>query len=369
MVFEYCDHDLSGLLDTDPPITFGAAQIKYYMQCLFEALYYLHNKMHILHRDVKGANILISNNGDVKLADFGLARNHTKKGKYTNRVVTLWYRPPELLLGASEYDDKIDIWSAGCIFAEMLRNGKALFRGSTELDHLHEIYKVCGTPDKNGWTDAATMPWVKKHKPLERRLKEEFSNQDPIAVDLLDHLLQLDPKKRFNASQALDHDYFFTEPEPMKKEDHPTYRQNHHEYESKKRRSTKAQARPDHSNGGRQQGRKTSYAPRNRGGGANFPRGGTGGGSRGNIYQSRRGYQNRTQQPQGYRHHNSSSYQGGYQSSYFGRGRGRGRSNAGGSRGTGQGRAAGRRGRGWAPRSRDRSYPPQRGGYQGRSDR
>jgi cyclin-dependent kinase 12/13 len=106
MVFEFCDHDLTGLLESKVPIT--DSQIKYYLHCMLEGLAYLHAQK-IMHRDIKGANILISNNGDVKIADFGLARMQAKGG-YTNRVVTLWYRAPELLLGVSDYDTKIDIW-------------------------------------------------------------------------------------------------------------------------------------------------------------------------------------------------------------------------------------------------------------------
>eukprot|EP00466_Bigelowiella_natans_P019689 jgi/Bigna1/144639/aug1.89_g19347 len=204
MVFEYCDHDLTGLLDTDPPTIFEPSQIKYYIKCILEALYYLH-KSNILHRDIKGANILISNNGDVKLADFGLARAHDKRGDYTNRVVTLWYRAPELLLGANKYDSKIDIWSAGCVFAEMLRRGKTLFRGKTELESLQEIYKICGTPDQNDWPQASQYSWYLKPISMPRRLREEFASQDQYAVDLLDHLLVLNPEKRFSAGEALDH--------------------------------------------------------------------------------------------------------------------------------------------------------------------
>ncbi|GAB5363757.1 hypothetical protein AAMO2058_000910600 [Amorphochlora amoebiformis] len=331
MVFEYCDHDLTGLLDTDPPIAFTKEQIKYYMKCLFEALYYLHKKVKILHRDVKGANILISNNGDVKLADFGLARAHNEQGKYTNRVVTLWYRPPELLLGSYMYDQKIDMWSAGCLFAEMLRNGKPLFRGSSELNHLEEIYKVCGTPDMNGWEEAKTLPWYKKHEPLPRRLKDEFHGVDPVAVDLLDQLLTMDPKKRIDSDKALDHNYFFVPPEIMKKEEHPRYTKNHHEYESKKRRAQRrAQTKARGNAYPSKRPRDANWHSQSRGqGGA--PGGGRGG--RGSVYPSsnRRSYP----PPNSYRHGGSNRYPGSYGQA-FRRGGSRGRGP--GTRGPGQGR-------------------------------
>jgi len=204
MVFEYCDHDLTGLLDTDPPISFMASQIKYYMHCIFEALYYLHSK-NVYHRDIKGANILISNNGDVKLADFGLARVADNSGRYTNTVVTLWYRAPELLLGTQKYDDKIDVWSAGCVFAEMLRNGKGLFRGATVPDQLTQIYNICGTPDANDWPEARMLSFYTDPTPKRpRKLPSMFSSTDYEAVKLLDMCLQLNPKKRCSAKQALD---------------------------------------------------------------------------------------------------------------------------------------------------------------------
>ena len=124
MVFEFCDHDLTGLMESRAQIS--DAQVKYYMKCILEGLYYLH-KDKIMHRDIKGANILISNNGAVKIADFGLARIMNKQSGYTNRVVTLWYRAPELLLGMSDYSSKIDLWALGCLFAELITRGAVLF--------------------------------------------------------------------------------------------------------------------------------------------------------------------------------------------------------------------------------------------------
>ncbi len=117
MVFEYMDHDLTGLMmsegstwrPTEP-------QVKCYMKQLLVGLNYCHANG-VLHRDIKGSNLLISNKGQLKLADFGLARPYTEnQGNYTNRVITLWYRPPELLLGAVQYGPAIDIWSAGYVY-------------------------------------------------------------------------------------------------------------------------------------------------------------------------------------------------------------------------------------------------------------
>jgi serine/threonine protein kinase len=100
------------------------------MKQMLKGMIYL-NQKNIIHRDIKGANILISDKGIVKIADFGLARYHepwNKKIQYTNKVVTLWYRAPELLLGAKYYTDTVDMWSLGCVFAEMFL-GRVLFPG------------------------------------------------------------------------------------------------------------------------------------------------------------------------------------------------------------------------------------------------
>jgi len=121
LVFEYMEHDLSGLVDLK--INFNIPQIKCILFQILTGISYLHTN-NIIHRDIKGANILINNRGDVKIADFGLARIHNPNPNinkiYTNRVVTLWYRAPELLLGSTNYGPAIDMWSVGCLFSELL---------------------------------------------------------------------------------------------------------------------------------------------------------------------------------------------------------------------------------------------------------
>jgi cyclin-dependent kinase 12/13 len=130
LVFDYMEHDLSGLISRK--FDFSIALIKSILKQILLGLDYLHDN-NIIHRDIKGANILLNNKGEVKLADFGLARLHNpnpnQNKKYTNRVVTLWYRSPELLLGATNYGTAIDIWSVGCVFAELL-SGTSLFKGN-----------------------------------------------------------------------------------------------------------------------------------------------------------------------------------------------------------------------------------------------
>ena len=122
LVFDFCEHDLAGLL-SNRKVEFTLGEIKSVMKQMFNGLYYIHaNK--IIHRDMKAANVLITKKGILKLADFGLARafsleRNGKPNRYTNRVVTLWYRPPELLLGERNYGPSVDLWGAGCIMAEM----------------------------------------------------------------------------------------------------------------------------------------------------------------------------------------------------------------------------------------------------------
>nr|XP_028950126.1 cyclin-dependent kinase C-1-like isoform X2 [Malus domestica] len=216
MVFEYMDHDLTGLTVRSGQ-TFTVPQVKCYMKQLLTGLHYCHvNK--VLHRDIKGSNLLIDNEGKLKLADFGLAKyycsNH--EGNLTNRVITLWYRPPELLLGATKYGPAVDMWSVGCIFAELL-HGKPILQGRNEPDQLNKIFELCGSPDEINWPDVSKLPWYNNLKPtktMKRCVGEIFGHFDFHALDLLDHLLTLDPNQRWTAKQALNADYFWADPLP-----------------------------------------------------------------------------------------------------------------------------------------------------------
>jgi len=221
LVFEFCEHDLAGLL-CNPQIRFSLAEIKKVIQMLLNALYFIHfNK--ILHRDMKAANVLITKAGVLKLADFGLARAifHNKdisKSKYTNRVVTLWYRPPELLLGERNYGPPIDMWGAGCIMAEMWTRSP-IMQGNTEQHQLTLISSLCGTIDTEVWPGVDKYDlFTKMELPsnIRRRVKERLKSYvlDLQALDLIDRLLSLDPSKRFDADTALNHDFFWSDPMP-----------------------------------------------------------------------------------------------------------------------------------------------------------
>uniref|UniRef100_A0A0N4ZUJ6 Protein kinase domain-containing protein n=1 Tax=Parastrongyloides trichosuri TaxID=131310 RepID=A0A0N4ZUJ6_PARTI len=210
LVFEYLDHDLVGVLDSQVE-GFSELQVASFMKQLAEGLAYCHSR-NFLHRDIKGSNILLNNKGEIKLADFGLARFYNEKQKrlYTNRVITLWYRPPELLLGAEQYDTKIDVWSLGCILPEMFTR-KPLFQGHNEYIQLECISKTCGTPSIECWPDINSLPHYNTFKPkklYQRNLKESFRDIIPKgALELLDEMLTLDPKRRPSAGEVCKHEW------------------------------------------------------------------------------------------------------------------------------------------------------------------
>ncbi|KAJ8458402.1 hypothetical protein OPV22_031328 [Ensete ventricosum] len=213
LVFEYMEHDLAGLAARPGP-KFTEPQVKCYMQQLLEGLAHCHSRG-ILHRDIKGSNLLIDNNGILKIADFGLATlfNPYQKQSLTSRVVTLWYRPPELLLGATEYGVAVDLWSSGCILAELLA-GKPIMPGRTEVEQLHKIFKLCGSPSDEYWKKSK-LPHATIFKPqhqYRRCVAETFEDFPSMALTLLDSLLAVEPANRGTATSALKSAFFKTKP-------------------------------------------------------------------------------------------------------------------------------------------------------------
>jgi CTD kinase subunit alpha len=215
MVFEYLSHDLTGLLN-HPNFKLDPAHKKHLAKQLFEGLDYLHRRG-VIHRDIKAANILVSNEGQLKLADFGLARFYAKRRQldYTNRVITIWYRSPELLLGETQYGPAVDIWSAACVLVEIFTR-HAIFPGDgSEISQLEKIYAVLGTPNKADWPGLVDMAWFELLRPTARRpnvFADKYKDRvTPHAFELLEAMFQYDPAKRPSASDVLEHPYFTTE--------------------------------------------------------------------------------------------------------------------------------------------------------------
>jgi serine/threonine protein kinase len=224
MVFEYLEYDLFGILET-PEIRLTQDHIKSWSKQLLSGVHYMH-KNKVIHRDLKASNLLVNRMGELKIADLGLARSwNSDMKRLTNRVITLWYRPPELLLGCHEYTPKIDMWSCGCIIAEMFRRSGFL-RGRDEASQLELIFKTCGHPTVESWPDIdKTCKLWSKFKPKEgepafpRRLREALKSHLPnprwmteSALDLIDNLMILNPANRWSAEKALLADYFFDDP-------------------------------------------------------------------------------------------------------------------------------------------------------------
>lgn len=285
MVFDFMEHDLAGLLEranqvrladatarglpphkARPPFLIG--QVKRYMRQLLLGLQLL-QRHNILHRDLKNANLLVNNKGELKIADFGLARSFYKKqtqqqqnsdglkpsmsskpgqsiGTMTNRVITLWYRPPELCLGSEQYGLEVDMWSAGCILVEML-TGRPLFPGKDEVEEVKLICHVLGMPDEKSmpgctsWKDydkvmmSLSGAHFRSHSTLRSVLRNRGIDDD-AAIDLIEKLLALNPSERIPASEAVTHPWFTQGTKMLELHEMPRYEESH-ELTMKKRRT------------------------------------------------------------------------------------------------------------------------------------
>ncbi|XP_021824542.1 probable serine/threonine-protein kinase At1g09600 isoform X1 [Prunus avium] len=261
LVFEYMEHDLAGIA-ARPGVKFTEAQIKCYMQQLLRGLEHCHSHG-ILHRDIKGSNLLIDCYGNLKIADFGLATFYRPRQKQplTSRVVTLWYRPPELLLGSTDYGVAVDLWSAGCILAELFA-GKPIMPGRTEVEQLHKIFKLCGSPSEEYWK-RSKLPHAtifKPTHPYKRCVAETFKDFPPSALALLEVLLAVEPESRGTASSALHSEFFTSLPLPSDPSTLPKYPPSK-EFDAKLRDEEARRRRASGSKGGSSKESKAVPAP------------------------------------------------------------------------------------------------------------
>ncbi|KAF3440490.1 hypothetical protein FNV43_RR18774 [Rhamnella rubrinervis] len=208
LVFDFMLSDLTRIINR-PGLSLTQSQVKSYMQQLLSGLQHCHERG-ILHRDIKASNLLIDRNGILKIADFGLANFFPPKQRpLTNRVVTLWYRAPELLMGSTDYGVGIDLWSAGCLLAEMF-SGHPLMPGRNEVEQLHKIFKLCGSPpDDYTKKLRLTTSFRTRYIP---NYEEVFSAFPSSSFGLLTRLLALDPASRGTAASALQNHYFSASP-------------------------------------------------------------------------------------------------------------------------------------------------------------
>ncbi|KAF9196872.1 Cyclin-dependent kinase 10 [Haplosporangium sp. Z 11] len=225
LVMEYCEQDMAALMDNvKKPYT--PAEVKCLMYQLLKGIEYCHDH-YVIHRDLKLSNLLLNAQGILKIADFGLARSFGLPSRpMTPKVVTLWYRAPELLFGDLNYTTAVDMWSAGCIFGELMKHGP-LLPGKAEKQQVDLIIELLGTPHEKIWQGFNHLPMASIKLPEQRfnNLKNRFPNITDAARSLLSGLLTYDPKKRLSVKQALAHPYFIEAP-PAK---HPSLLPTHPE--------------------------------------------------------------------------------------------------------------------------------------------
>lgn len=228
LVLEYLPlGDLEMLIKDSEGIRYGTAEVKAWMGMLGRAVWFCHENF-VLHRDIKPNNLLIAADGEVKLADFGLARSFSDPYRpMTYQVITRWYRPPELLFGARFYSGAVDVWSMGTVFAELILRFPFV-AGNTDVHQLELICNAIGTPTEENWPGVSTLEGFLKYDKaatIPVRGKDfylsKFGTAGPVGVDLLMSMLALDPRKRCTARQVLEHKWWSSDPRPTAKEDLP----------------------------------------------------------------------------------------------------------------------------------------------------
>ncbi|KAJ1658024.1 TFIIH complex serine/threonine-protein kinase subunit kin28 [Dispira simplex] len=213
LVLEFLDTDLEMVIK-DTNLIFKPQDIKSWMLMTLRGLYHCHRNW-ILHRDLKPNNLLIASDGQLKLADFGLARDYADPtAPMTSQAVTRWYRPPELLFGAKKYGYAVDMWSVGCVFAELMLRTPYL-PGETDMEQLDTIFRALGTPTEEDWPSHTQLPdYVQfKHYP-KTSLQTLFTAASADSLDLMEKMLVYNPHKRISTFDALQHPYFQNSPFP-----------------------------------------------------------------------------------------------------------------------------------------------------------
>ena len=220
LVFEYCEFDLAALLYSNVIPKLSDNFLRSIMRQLLLCLQYL-DSQRVIHRDLKPSNMFITRNNILKLGDFGLARDMQNYMRYSDKVITQWYRPPELLLGQTKYGTEVDIWSAGCILYEMVTK-RPLFLANKQTDssQLSAIVKICGTPNDQDWPEWRNLKNAaifNNQPPLPNNLFEHLKKTIPSSfhdmIPLLLNMLVLNPERRIKASTALQHKFFSEYPE------------------------------------------------------------------------------------------------------------------------------------------------------------
>lgn len=228
----YCEHDLAALIDAHSR-PFSESEAKSISLQLLSALSYLHDRF-IIHRDLKLSNLLYNNRGQVKLADFGMSRKMSADSM-TTKVVTLWYRCPEILIGYRQYDSAVDIWSLGCIHCELV-SGTPLLPGRDELDQVRRIFALLGAPTQIIWPGFDTSSLftsgdidlaLEQRTHIYNNLSQVMTMMSAEGLVFSNELLLYDPTKRLCAKDALSHTYFRSSPLPKEPYLMPTFPTSH----------------------------------------------------------------------------------------------------------------------------------------------